>query len=236
VTTFPAFHVIPMDSDLTDEQGIVVAPNAGGCTDNGFYGYRYTWPEHNNTAAFIYSESGLVVGLQWLVPTEIATHPLAYTEDELMPGYSFAGVYFTDPETVCDTKTPIWDRVTAQYGNGYYDFPLLQKDAVFPWTLGRCKPMMGVHIWNNITADNKQGDEYIPYFLMFNNGHLNAFGFANIGDVLIDTDLFEHTPVSSNPIFFIQGNYPPWFDTVLWRNTMHVYLEGFGCKNANYQC
>jgi len=235
--TYPAFNVIPMDSSLTDNQGFELA-STGGCTDNGFYGYRYTWPKHGNTVAFIYSESGLVVGLQWLVPTAMATHPLAWTEDELIPGYSRAGVYFTDPETVCDKETPTWDRVTAQYGDSFLDFPLLEKDVSFPWTLGRCfKPLMGVHYWNNITTVNVKGDDYIPFFLMFNHGQLNAFGFSLIGDVKIECDLLEHPAVEKNPIFFIKGNYPDYFDTnVPYRNTCHVYLQDFGCKDVNYQC
>jgi len=233
---FPAFYVLPKESALVDAQGLVASP--GGCTENGFYGYRYTWPAHGDDVAFIYSESGRIVGIQFLVPTEKATSPLFWKEDELSPGYSQTSVYFSDPETICDPKPPTWDRVTAQYGDEFMDFPLKQSDAVSPWTLGKCfAPLMGVHYWHNMTTSRQQTDPYAPYFLMFNNGYLNAFGFVITSEEPTPTsDLIEHPPPPTIDIFFAPNTTPDWFRTIPYRNTLHVYLQSPGCKNRNYQC
>jgi len=206
------------------------------CDTNGkFRGVRYV---HNNDYAVVllFDVNGNIAGQQ----AGIADLPTSYTypptkqrgqmfhEDN---GRFFLTAYYTDPSTICTTG-----RTKAQFdaegtGNGLWlqnstnpeqstQIPSREQDVRgTKWTHGKCFPAMGVHYWFD-TSTNMDCNDFQPVFLLYNEGILNAFGWAmGLGQT---SKRYEHPTPSvfsgfMDPVPKCLSDYPAL-------STMHIYM------------
>ncbi|VDI73205.1 Hypothetical predicted protein [Mytilus galloprovincialis] len=87
------------------------------------------------------------------------------------------------------------------------------------WTKGKCFPTMGLHYWYNIRKD-MSCDEFYPMFLLYNDGKLNAFGWAFNGD--FNSSILEHPPIAALSAFI--DPVPDCLLNAETLSTMHIYL------------
>ncbi|GFO02751.1 hypothetical protein PoB_002925600, partial [Plakobranchus ocellatus] len=64
-----------------------------------------------------------------------------------------------------------------------------EADIASPWVKGKCFYTMGKHYWYNIN-DNMDCEGFFPVFLLYNDGKLNAFGWALVAD--LPSSHYEH--------------------------------------------
>lgn len=212
------------------------------CSGSGnFVGYRY-WQANDPSVFLIYDVNGYIAGIQTGIPKNqftpapaLQNHP--YIDDG---DYWTLTAYFVETGIVCApgrSKSQFKDQ-----GNGYRFFiqngtnpmtdlisiSLSEKDLntdplTSPlWGTTKCFWGQGNHYWYKVTP-GMDCTEFFPFYLLFNNGDLNAFGFFVTTNVA--SARFEQTTSStlekmmeSVPQCFYQD---PNFQQV---SGMHVYL------------
>lgn len=86
----------------------------------------------------------------------------------------------------------------------------------------------GRHYWADVTGmvnENTQAENFLPFFILYNSGELNGFGWALNAD--LSSSRFEHPPKNALSMFFSNG-IPKWFtdpSKAGTLSTMHIYLD-----------
>lgn len=225
------------------------------CQSGKFVGFRY-WLKSDPAVIVIYDKSGHVAGIQTAIPKDEAQRVRTSVrfdngrthQEEVIGGRSFytQTAYFVHPSRIC--SNPRSDEELAKSGvaeNLYFQNgsnPLT--DAIQTpkfesqvgttrWTKGGCFPTMGRHYWYDITSDMDCKDMY-QAFLLYNNGKLTGFGFANPGDFQYSTR-FEHPTKPILQQFIVP--YPKCmnaeFDQIGGFSSTHFY---FNVREENLKC
>ena len=138
--------------------------------------------------------------------------------------------YFSDPSTICSRNAslgPTGDRIVIVSNQISVNLPLKEKDVTSFWTKGKCFWTMGQHYWGDVNGQvsvNTKVDDFLPFFLMYNGGNLNVFGW--VFNANLDSSRYEHPSVNQFPMFTYavpQEFYDKTKTGVL--STMHIYLD-----------
>jgi charged multivesicular body protein 7 len=213
--------------------------------DTRFRGVRY-WYKSDPATILLFDKAGYIAGIQTQVPKNLYTpspqnngHPFVDDGD-----YWTLTAYFVDPNIICTTgrtadqyvSQGTGDRLVIQNGtNALTDgfvVPLVQTDAdSTKWTKGHCFWTMGLHYWYNVRKD-MSCDEFFPFFILYNNGKLNAFGFAVNGP--LTSKRYEH-PTASISGQFIDPVPDCFFSDTTYNtlSTMHVYMNDSPRSTSN---
>jgi len=166
------------------------------CSKSGsFVGYRY-WQVNDPSIMLIFDINGYIAGVQTAIPKDqFAPSPTLQGHPYIDDGdYWTLTAYFVEPGIVCAPG-----RTSKQYkdqGNGYrfyiqngtnplsdlLDISLSENDLntnpiTGPvWGSTKCYWSMGKHYWYKLTPD-MDCSTIFPFFLLYNSGDLNAFGF-----------------------------------------------------------
>lgn len=234
------FAEMPRTTSDAESQGFVMVSDCGAIP--GIYGKRYV-KGGDFSLVLLYGVKGYIAGIQIGVdktsnaafpPQKQINHPFISFDNKY-----FLTAYFINPAQVCTTG-----RTAAQFAaNGTGDALYIQNgtDAavsslVIPrseagmastkWTKGHCFYSMGEHYWYNVKTD-MSCDDFFPVFLLYNQGKLNAFGWA-IG-ASMTSERMEHPPAS-----VIKDFIEPVPDCLLKMpqlSTMHIYLTSSPSSN-----
>jgi len=203
-----------------------------------FRGNRYRI-NNNFELTLLYDVNGYIAGVQTCIPKSALDVPPAllnhpYVDD----GDCWAlTAYFVDPEIICTTgrnaqqflEQGTGDRVVIQNNSdatvGNWRVPMTEEgnDGTL-WIKGKCLWTMGMHYWYNSRTD-MDCKEWFPFFMLYNKGKLNAFGFAP-GALWKLSDRYEH-PTNFQAKSCCLQPFPDCFYTApefATANTMHVYL------------
>jgi charged multivesicular body protein 7 len=231
-----AFAPLPRDLNNDNMNGFVLMDDQCSKPNGPFKGRRF-WKDSDPAVITIYDKNGYIAGIQtsmpksqWSPSSPMNGHPVVDDGN-----YWTLTAYTVDPSTICSTG-----RTADQYntqGTGYglwiqngtnpvansLKIPLDEASIKqTPWLFGHCFYTMGDHYWYNPSAD-MQCDNFFPYFLLYNKGVLNAFGFAVNGN--FQSPRYEHPATSvigqfMNPVPNCFSTDPRYTS----RSTMHVYF------------
>jgi len=212
------------------------------CQGSGtFVGYRY-WQVNDPSVMLIFDVNGYIAGIQTGIPKDqftpsaaLQNHP--YIEDG---DYWTLTVYFVETGIICApgrSKSQFKDQ-----GNGYkffiqngtnpstdlVDISLNENDLNTDpmtnplWGTSKCNWGQGNHYWYKVTP-SMDCSTIFPFYLLYNSGVLNAFGF--FVNTIVTSARFEETTSStlekmmqSVPECYYQD---PNYHQV---SSMHVYL------------
>ncbi|XP_060066722.1 uncharacterized protein LOC132547007 [Ylistrum balloti] len=234
-----AFNAMPRTVAEATAQGFVKESECGGKIINnnaGIQGNRYV-KGRDYALVLLYDRKGYIAGIQIGVPKNGSAGfpPVNQINHPFVPiaNMYFVTAYFTNPATICSTG-----RTAAKYaeegtGDSLYiqngtdavansiKIPMVETDVTrtTKWTKGHCFVTMGVHYWYNVRAD-MSCDDFFPVFLLYNNGKLNAFGWA-MGTAM-SSPRMEH-PDSSVIQSFINP-VPQCLIRKEHLSTMHIYM------------
>jgi charged multivesicular body protein 7 len=236
----------PMPRLTVDTTGANFVFKDDFCGDDAkFRGLRY-WYKNDPATVLLYDKAGYIAGIQTLVPKSQYTpsaqnngHP--FVEDG---EYWALTAYFVDPSIICTTgrtsdqyaSQGTGDRLVIQNGTdaikNQLPVPLTQDGAdASTWTKGHCFWTMGLHYWYNVRKD-MSCDEFFPFFLLYNNAKLNAFGFAiNAG---LTSKRYEH-PTASISGQFIDPVPDCFFSDATYNtlSTIHIYMNDSPRSTSN---
>lgn len=221
--TFPKYSGLPKTESDAKSNGWV--ENADGCKSGAFKGKRYL-KDGNTASMLLFDHNGNVAGYQMAVPdtSKIATF---WTKAHIHEnGLYIMTSYFTDPDTICSgqratTDGYVGDNLYLVLNNGPVKIPLNEVNVLSTmWTKGKCFVGMGQHYWYNIRKD-MDCNEFAPFFLLYNGGKLNGYGFATFGN--LKNDRVENPPQSAIKLFFQQK--PVCIEKQPYLTTQHVYLQ-----------
>jgi len=147
--------------------------------------------------------------------------------------------YFVDPSIICTTGRNASQFSTQGTGTALYlqNSTDPESSTLIPssegelenttlWNNKKCFYTMGNHYWYNTSLD-MDCDALFPAFLLYNDGVLNAFGWALMTDV--EADNYEHPPAISFGRFF--NTVPNCLQEIGTVTTQHIYLTDSVTKN-----
>jgi len=233
-----AFTPMPRTVSETAAAGFVLKDNFCG-SDTTFRGIRY-WTQSDPAVILLYDINGYIAGMQTsflksLLPNPspwVVGHP-AISEGD----YWTLTVYFVDPTIICTTGRSAadyaaqgtGDRLVIQNGTDATNaassltIPMTEDGvSTTSWTKGYCFWTMGLHYWYNVTK-GMDCNYFYPFFLLYNNQKLNAFGFAI--NAPLTSPRYEHPTVTEAGQFI--NPVPTCFSTdssFQKLSTMHVYM------------
>ncbi|XP_033742573.1 uncharacterized protein LOC117329006 isoform X2 [Pecten maximus] len=238
--TWEKFATMPRKTSDAESEGFKMVSDCGDIT--GIYGKRYVKGE-DYALVLLYGVNGYIAGIQIGVaknntgafpPLRQIGHPFVNIGDMY-----YLTAYFIKPETICTTG-----RTPAQFdADGTGDALYIQNgtDAavhslVIPkeesgisstkWTKGHCFYTMGMHYWYDVKAD-MNCDDFFPVFLLYNQGKLNAFGWAI--DTSMSSERMEHPPESTIKLFI--DPVPQCLLQKQQLSTMHIFLTSSPITN-----
>ncbi|XP_025094545.1 uncharacterized protein LOC112564143 [Pomacea canaliculata] len=228
------FADLPRTVDEARRKGWIMIDR---CRNDGpFRGARYV-KQNDFSVTLLYDVNGYIAGIQCGLlkgglPHDFPPLPLRNVFQEDGNDRVALTAYFTDPAIICTTgRTSSTFQEEGTGSNLYIQtgsdpltqsslIPRQEKDiAKTPWKRGRCFVGMGVHYWFNVTQ-NMSCDNFFPAFLLYNDGKLNAFGWA-LG-IPQTSSRFEHPSRSSLSWFF--DPVPSCLSQQPDLSTMHIYL------------
>lgn len=231
------FAQLPRKRDDAVSKGFELLDEHCSDSTKPFRGYRY-WLDEDPAVILIYDKNGYIAGIQ----TGIDLHKYNYDPGAWRSGHPYVNyldlqtltAYFVDPTTICTgrsdsdfnnegTGTGLWIQNGTNPESQLITIPLDQSSVSSTrWTLGKCFYTMGVHYWYDLSTD-MPCDHFFPFFLLYNGGKLNGFGF--IFNVNVQTPRYEHPPPSSSSQFMqdvpLCFNDDPSYQKM---SSMHVYL------------
>ncbi|XP_013395237.1 uncharacterized protein LOC106162480 [Lingula anatina] len=207
------------------------------CGSNSqFMGNRYI-KDGDTAVMLLFDKNGYIAGIQAGIPKKAGTFPSSMSEDvrkyfiEESDKFTITA-YFTDPATICSagrtadqysadgTGTALYIQKGTNPATDSIALPMSQDDVKNTmWTEGHCFYGMGKHYWYNVRKD-MSCNEFVPVFLLYNGGRLNAFGWAFIGD--FKSPRYEHPGQSSFKWFL--DPVPTCVTSVGTLSTMHIYM------------
>jgi len=194
----------------------------------------------------VFDANGFIAGIQLRVPKSkitpgklIAAAPLV--EDFDSASYVLSA-YFIHPTRICDpaksrtadefktqgTIDKLFFQVGPHAANNLLEIPATQDETQLSqkhWVKGKCFPTMGRHFWYNVSAE-LDCSQMMPFFLLYNSGKLNAFGFALTSEFdNANPHRFEHPGLKEAKLCCMDP-YPKCFDGAVDKlTTMHVFLD-----------
>jgi len=207
---------------------------------SAFRGQRYV-KNNDRSLILLYDVNGYIAGLQTALPKNL---PNGYPSKLLQPPFVEEGdtwvvtAYFTDPAKICSTgRTPSEFAAEAVGTNLYIqnstkpdesvEIPRSQNDiGSTQFVEGECFKSMGQHYWYRI-YDDMSCDSIFPFFLLYNDGQLNGFGFAFTAN--LTAPIYEHPTYDVLPKFM--KSVPKCLANVPVISTLHVYLTGYVALN-----
>lgn len=215
--------------------------NSGAACDGNphFRGERYI-KDNDMGVILIFDPASYIAGIQIGFPQNYSPNPNNYPYPPLTNhpvildnGHYFLTAYFVNPATLCNGRTAATFKAEGT-GNGLWiqngtnpvtdsiSIPKTQAEADSSrWTKGSCFVSMGLHYWYNIRKD-MSCDEFFPVFLLYNDGKLNAFGWAIGMDLGTYSKRIEHPPQSSYGTFM--NPVPDCLHNMGTLTTLHIYL------------
>lgn len=145
--------------------------------------------------------------------------------------------YFTDPANICSKNissqpqsnaNSLGDRIVIVSDRISVNLPLNESDVNSSfWTRGKCFWTMGRHYWGDVSGQvnaETKVDNFLPFFLMYNNRKLNAFGWVFNAD--LSSPRYEHPSVKMFKYF--TNEVPkefldPTMTGIL--SSMHIYFD-----------
>eukprot|EP00111_Clytia_hemisphaerica_P002222 TCONS_00006221-protein len=225
--TFMKYSGLPKTEEDARKEGWTAIGD--GCATGTFYkGRRYEGPGSKNINNLLYDLNGNVAGIQTKFEADF-TVPGSFNKTHVKEGNKIVlTAYFTDPNTICSrnrTTTPgyIGDNLYLPMENGPVKIPLKESDLVSgdnKWVKGRCFYGMGQHYWYDVTK-NMDCNDFGPWFLLYNGGNLNAFGFAGVGNIV--NEYAEHPTFDTMQYFFREK--PLCLKEYPHLSTQHIYLQ-----------
>jgi len=236
------FATLPRTTQEAASSGFTPFPGGAQCMSGSqgqFAGYRY-WVNNDPAVILLFDVNGYIAGIQTAIDTtavdfkpttQLAGHP--FIQDG---NYLVLTAYFVDPSVICTTGRSADDYNNQGSGNALYfqngtnpmknsiNIPLLEGGmGSTQWSQGKCFWTMGLHYWYNVRTD-MTCDEFFPFFVLYNGGRVNGFGFA-INTMLTSTRYEHPTPTDAKQFI---APYPDCFQTdptFAKLSTMHVYLS-----------
>lgn len=217
-----------------------------GCTE-GFNGNRFIL-NGDRDVILIYDANGLIAGMARSTEKgELFNFPpkslQSYFDDE--GPYWTLSTYFTDPKKVCQKSllgTWLWDgtgdRLVFGSKKATIEVSAFIRESEVNrtmWTQGKCALYMGQHYWlqsdGQLQKDSKR-DNLLPFFLLFNKGKLNAFGwFWWTKTTSSKIELANPTGIAS-----VMNPPPDWlFDSTQYSSlySLHIYLDSSPSPRLN---
>jgi len=209
-------------------------------SDSTFRGIRYYDSTSDPALTLLFDVAGYIAGIQTSIPKTSYTPSKqnlgnAFVDDGL---YWTLTAYFVDPSIICTTGRTAaqfaaqgtGDRLVIMNGTvanaaNMLTIPMTQSavDGT-KWTQGKCFWTMGLHYWYSVT-ESMSCDDFFPFFLLYNKGALNGWGFSINANLPSNHYDYPHpTPtvagqfINPEPSCFFTD---PSFDPV---STMHVYF------------
>ncbi|XP_065070467.1 uncharacterized protein LOC135695330 [Rhopilema esculentum] len=228
---FPNRMNLPITIEQAVEQGWV-KKDARSCKDHSYFvGKRWELPG-SEMPYILFGENNKLAGIQSVFPNTIEV-PKHYKEmfQEENTRYHLTA-YFTQPENICWDKAPserhcIGNSLYIQVGsnkNHVLKVPLLQQNLKNTnWVIGHCFNGMGTHYWYNVTSYMKYED-FLPVFLLYNDGRLNGFGWAVKGNTPGNMS-YEHPPAYAIELFFRDATLPRFMIQLRHRTTQHFFMQ-----------
>eukprot|EP00111_Clytia_hemisphaerica_P002224 TCONS_00006224-protein len=221
--TFPNYHGMPQNEEEARSQGWKFVSD--GCTSaTNFKGKRYSSPDGPNSLLF--DPVGNMAGIQLAFPDN-SKSPKGWSKAFVKEGKSVVlTAYFTDPNLICSGKriAPkgyVGDNLYLVMNNGPVKIPLKESDiGATKWTKGKCFYGMGQHYWYDVSK-GMDCQNFGPWFLLYNGGNLNAFGFANFEDMV--NKYVENPPQRAIRLFFQEK--PVCIEKQPHLTTQHIYLQ-----------
>lgn len=183
----------------------------------------------------VFNAVGVIAGIASGVPKKLpynfpSKNIQKYFDEE--EDFFVITAYFVDPVSVCSkelsNKANTGDRLTIKSKTFALDIPLNERDVSSFWTQGQCFYTMGVHYWADVTGAKigkyTNSDNFSPFFILYNKGKLNAFGWAFNAD--LDSKRYEHPTEDVLPRFFKE--VPIFFSDKTKAgtlSTLHIYLS-----------
>jgi len=233
---FRAFYRMPRTvSDAVKEKWEKL-DNA--CEGNKFLGQRYVLRKETTldySIILLFDVNGYIAGIQTSVSKQFSR---PYPPSKQRPPFIQDGfyryvitAYFVDPSIICTRGRTNVDFEQQGTGTGLYlqlsekplestMMPMKQADIQAPWVTGKCVPLMGDHIWYNVTK-NMDCEDHLPIFLLYNKGKLNAFGWATLTE--LHSPMYEHPATSVLNKFFKE--VPQCLLTQEHITTQHIYFD-----------
>jgi hypothetical protein len=207
-------------------------------SDTTFRGIRY-WKDSDPGVVLLYDRAGFIAGIQTLIPKD-KLNPSAFNNNHpYVPNgdYYALTAYFVDPSIICTTGRTLkqyqsqgtGDRLVIQNGTdtsvaaNLLTIPPTQTEIDQSlWTKGKCFWTMGLHYWYQVTQA-MNCDNFYPFFLMYNGGKLNAFGFAM--NAPLTSPRYEH-PTPQEASHFVNPVPNCFFTdpTFAQLSTLHIYM------------
>ena len=187
----------------------------------------------DNAVLLIFSSSGLIAGIASQIPKGLPYNFPSNAQQQFFDdeGDHFTiSAYFIDPANVCKPtlgKQSTGDRLVIKSSHKEVNVPLTSSEVQNFWTLGQCFYTMGVHYWADVTgplSEKTESENFAPFFLLFNKGNLNGFGWAFNAD--LSSNRYEH-PTTSVLDHFFKKTPQFFFDPKKSRtiSTVHIYLD-----------
>ncbi|PAA61235.1 hypothetical protein BOX15_Mlig008351g1 [Macrostomum lignano] len=239
----PLSNFVQMPRTVADatSQGFKQETNCDGAA-NKFLGRRFVHRSGDRSIMLLYDVNGIIAGIQTNVPKSTGFPTAAHKKFHDMwveePNAHVLTAYFVDPSIVCTTGRSAAQLNNQGTGTGLYlqkgransnsgvnSLRIPKNEADMPstaWSKGKCFVFMGQHYWYNMRK-NMNCDDFMPYFLLYNGGKLDGFGFAMTANY--NGEYYEHPTVSVAGSFFPfvpdcmhQPTHPQTFTTA------HVYM------------
>lgn len=197
-------------------------------------GIRYIEQNGDRATMLVFNKTGAIAGISTAIPKGLpfnfpSTKVQALMRDE---GDFFSiTAYFVDPNYVCTedkTSSATGDRLIIAGQSMTLPIPLDQNQQGHPWTMGKCFVTMGQHYWMTMSGaqvdESTKPDDFAPYFLLYNAGKLNGFGWAFNAN--LDSKRYEHPKTSVlNKFIDKVPNYLYNPATSAGLSTMHIFLD-----------
>lgn len=225
--TFPKYSSVPMSEENAIKDGW--KKNGDGCLPGqaDYKGKRYSLNGEMATMV-LFDHKGRVAGMQMALPNTFKI-PKNQPNVVLKDGNKYLlTAYFTNPDNICSgnratTKGYVGDKLFLRMNSGIIEIPLKESNIAKSgqkWTLGKCFFGMGQHYWYN-TSRNMDCEDMVPFFLLYNGGNLNAFGFAAFGNLI--SSRVEHP--TSRVFPFVFQEIPKCFEMYPGLTTQHIFLQ-----------
>ncbi|KAK6184626.1 hypothetical protein SNE40_007062 [Patella caerulea] len=209
------------------------------CSNNGkFNGNRYI-KGGDYAVVLLFDNQGYIAGQQAGLPTN-SNYPSRNIQPPFVAdgNHYFMTAYYVNPSTICSKGRSSATFSTQGTGTDLYiqngtnpsttiRIPSKQSDMGHTrWVKGKCFPTMGVHYWYELSK-NTDCQRMFPVFLLYNNGHLNGFGWAFNTD--LSSPRYEHP--TQNVFTAFMEEVPTCLASVGTISTMHIYLTSNPIKD-----
>ncbi|KAK0049990.1 hypothetical protein Bpfe_020541 [Biomphalaria pfeifferi] len=232
------FVEMPRTEEKAIKEGFV---KISGCNESSaFRGSRYV-KSGDYAVVLLFDANGYIAGIQTGVSNHLGN---GFPSSNMRPLFSedrdqlFLTAYFVEPSLICTKGRSASEFQLQGTGSNLYfqkgsdpaELILMPRnESALPgtkWGDGKCFITMGKHYWYDFRIDTSCTD-YFPMFLMYNDGMLNAFGWALAAE--LTSRRYEHPPKSLLSLFI--DTVPRCLYDLDHMSTMHIFLTDKIRKN-----